>query len=158
MAADSMKRLHSGEVHQALAEHGGGSPLAIWIGNILDAIPGSLVIGATYMSLKTFNPTLLIAIFLANLPEAMASANTMRHAGYSKMKIYGLWGSLVFIGAACAAIGNIALPGGAILALVAQVMFPHAYEEGGDSVGMTTIAGFAIAFLLSALEIVGQAH
>ena len=130
------------------------------------------MIGATYMSLKTFNPTLLIAIFLANLPEAMASANTMRHAGYSKMKIYGLWGSLVFIGAFCAAIGNIALPdapieflaiceavsGGAILALVAQVMFPHAYEEGGDSVGLTTIAGFAIAFLLSALEIVGMAH
>jgi CRP-like cAMP-binding protein len=172
MAADSMKRLHSGEIHQALEAHGGGSPLAIWIGNILDAIPGSLVIGATYMSIKTFNPTLLIAIFLANLPEAMASANTMRHAGYSKAKIYGLWGSLVLIGAVCAAIGNIALPdapieflaiceavsGGAILALVAQVMFPHAYEEGGDSVGLTTIAGFAIAFLLSALEIVGISH
>ena len=172
MAADSMKRLHSGEIHQALAEHQGGSPLAIWIGNILDAVPGSLVIGATYLSISTFNPTLLIAIFLANLPEAMASATTMRHAGYSNLKIYGLWGSLIVIGAVCAAIGNIVLPnapieflaiceavsGGAILALVAQVMFPHAYEEGGDSVGLTTIAGFAIAFLLSALEIVGVAH
>ncbi len=172
MAADSMKRLHSGEVHQALAEHEGGSPLAIWIGNILDAVPGSLVIGATYLSMSTFNPTLLIAIFLANLPEAMASATTMRHAGYSNAKIYGLWGSLVFIAAICAAIGNIVLPnapveflaiceavsGGAILALVAQVMFPHAYEEGGDVVGLTTIGGFAVAFLLTALEIVHTGH
>ena len=172
MAADSMKRLHSGEVHQALAEHEGGSPLAIWIGNILDAIPGSLVIGATFAGMATFNPTLLVAIFLANLPEAMASANTMKHAGYSNMKIYGLWGSLVVIGGICGALGNAFLPsapvevlglceaisGGAILALVAQVMFPHAYEEGGEVVGLTTIAGFAIAFFLTALEIVHVAH
>lgn len=171
-AAESIKRLHNSEIHQALGEHEGGSPLAIWIGNILDAVPGSLVIGATFLGFSTFNPTLLIAIFLANLPEAMASATTMRHAGYSNAKIYGLWGSLVIIAAVSAAIGNIVLPnapvemlaiceavsGGAILALVAQVMFPHAYEEGGESVGLTTIAGFSIAFFLTALEIVKQAH
>jgi len=172
MATASMKRLHAGEVHQALAESEGGNPLAIWIGNILDAIPGSLVIGATFAGLSSFNPTLLVAIFLANLPEAMASANTMRHAGYSNAKIYGLWGSLVFIAAICGAVGNAFLPsapveilalceavsGGAILALVAQVMFPHAYEEGGDVVGLTTIGGFAVAFFLTALEIVHVAH
>lgn len=172
MATASMKRLHAGEVHQALAEHEGGNPLAIWIGNILDAIPGSLVIGATFAGISTFNPTLLVAIFLANLPEAMASANTMRHAGYSNAKIYGLWGSLVVIAAICGALGNAFLPsapvevlalceavsGGAILALVAQVMFPHAYEEGGDVVGLTTIGGFAVAFLLTALEIAHVAH
>jgi len=172
MAAASMKRLHAGEVQQTLGEHEGGNPLAIWIGNMLDAIPGSLVIGATFAGFSSFNPTLLVAIFLANLPEAMASANTMRHAGYSNAKIYGLWGSLVFIAALCGAVGNAFLPsapveilalceavsGGAILALVAQVMFPHAYEEGGDVVGLTTIGGFAVAFLLTALEIVHVAH
>ncbi len=172
LAASSMKQLHAGEVHKALAEHDGGSPLAIWVGNILDAVPGSLVIGATYTSLSTFNPTLLIAIFLANLPEAMASATTMRHAGYSNLKIYTLWGSLVLIGGIFAAIGNLvlsnapvellaiceAVSGGAILALVAQVMFPHAYEEGGEIVGLTTIGGFAIAFFLTAIEIVSHAH
>jgi len=172
MAAASMKRLHAGEIQQTLSGHEGGSPLAIWIGNILDAIPGSLVIGATFMGFSTFNPTLLVAIFLANLPEAMASANTMRHAGYSNAKIYGLWGSLIFIAALCGAVGNAFLPtapvevlalceavsGGAILALVAQVMFPHAYEEGGDVVGLTTIGGFSVAFFLTALEIVRVAH
>ena len=65
------------QVEAALAEHGGGNPMAIWIGNILDAIPGSLVIGATFVGFAKFNPTLLIAIFLANLPEAMASAHTI---------------------------------------------------------------------------------
>jgi zinc transporter ZupT len=114
-----------------------------------------------------FNPTLLIAIFLANLPEAMASAHTMRQAGYSNLKIYTLWGSLLFIAAGCAAAGNLLLPvmpvqvlglfeaiaGGAILALVAQVMLPHAYEEGGDVVSISTIAGFISAFFLTAMEL-----
>jgi CRP-like cAMP-binding protein len=172
MATQSIRQMSAGEVEQALAEHGGGSPLAIWIGNILDAIPGSLVIGATFVGFAKFNPTLLISVFLANLPEAMASANTMRQAGYSKLKIYTLWGSLVLIGAVCAAVGNIVLPtapvavlglceaiaGGAILALVAQVMFPHAYEEGGDVVSLSTIGGFTVAFLLTALDIIPHAH
>lgn len=172
MATKSIRQMSQGEVDQALAEHGGGSPLAIWIGNILDAIPGSLVIGATFVGFSKFNPTLLISVFLANLPEAMASANTMRQAGYSKLKIYSLWGSLVIIGAVCAAVGNIVLPtapvailglceaiaGGAILALVAQVMFPHAYEEGGDVVSISTIGGFTVAFLLTALDIIPHAH
>ena len=167
LATKSIRTMSSAEVHEVLAEHGGGNPLAIWMGNMLDAIPGSLVIGATFLGMATFNPTLLVSIFLANLPEAMASAITMRQAGYSNAKIYGLWGSLVFIGAACAAVGNVFLPpapvellalcegiaGGAILALVAQVMFPHAFEEGGDVVSISTISGFSVAFLLTVLDL-----
>ncbi|GDX68313.1 hypothetical protein LBMAG37_14680 [Anaerolineae bacterium] len=167
LATQSIRTMSASEIHDVLAEHGGGSPLAIWMGNILDAIPGSLVIGATFLGMASFNPTLLVAIFLANLPEAMASALTMRQAGYSNAKIYGLWGSLVIIGAIFAAIGNVYLPpapvellalfeaiaGGAILALVAQVMFPHAFEEGGDVVSISTITGFMVAFLLTALDI-----
>ena len=166
MATASIRQLSAGEVEAALAEHGGGNPMAIWIGNILDAIPGSLVIGATFVGFAKFNPTLLIAIFLANLPEAMASAHTMRQAGYSNLKIYTLWGSLLFIAAGFAAAGNLLLPimpvqvlglfeaiaGGAILALVAQVMFPHAYEEGGDVVSLSTIGGFIAAFFLTAMD------
>jgi CRP-like cAMP-binding protein len=167
LATQSIRTMSASEIHDVLAEHGGGSPLAIWMGNILDAIPGSLVIGATFLGMASFNPTLLVAIFLANLPEAMASALTMRQAGYSNAKIYGLWGSLVILGPVFAAIGNIYLPaapiellalfeaiaGGAILALVAQVMFPHAFEEGGDVVSISTIAGFMVAFFLTALDI-----
>ena len=172
VATESIRKMTDGEVAQTLAEHGGGNPLAIWIGNILDAVPGSLVIGATFLGFGSFNPTLLISVFLANLPEAMASADTMRQAGYSKSKIYGLWGSLVIIAAVCGAFGNALLPsapvqvlavceavaGGAILALVAQVMFPHAYEEGGDVVSLSTIAGFTIGFLLTVVDMIPLAH
>ena len=111
-------------------------------------------------------------MFLANLPEAMASADTMRQAGYTNLRIYGLWGSLVLIAAMCGAIGNILLPaapvqilaiceavaGGAILALVAQVMFPHAYEAGGDVVSLSTIGGFTAGFLLTVVDMAPFVH
>jgi ZIP family zinc transporter len=40
-----------------------------------------------------------------------------------------------------------AIAGGAILGMVASVMMPEAYEDGGSEVGLATIAGFLVAFL-----------
>jgi len=37
------------------------------------------------------------------------------------------------------------------LAMVASVMMPEAYEDGGPSVGLATIAGFLAAFLFAFL-------
>lgn len=140
-----------------------GAALAIFLGAMLDGIPESVVIGSSYVSLNTFGFTFLAAVFLSNLPEAVASATAMHAAGFSKFKIFGLWGTLVAAGAVAAALGNIfladapattltlvgAIAGGGILAMVASVMMPEAYEDGGPSVGLATIAGFLCAFLFS---------
>jgi CRP-like cAMP-binding protein len=166
IAVSSIRKVSQSELAQLLGDKGSSSPLAIWLGNVLDTVPGSIVIGAGFSSLATLQPTFLVAVFLANLPEAMASAHTMRHAGYSQLRIYGLWGSLVVMGGVMAALGNVfladapaqvfafseALAGGAILALVTQVMVPHAIEEGGRYVPLSTIAGFLTAFLLTTLD------
>jgi ZIP family zinc transporter len=44
-----------------------------------------------------------------------------------------------------------AMAGGGILAMVSSVMMPEAYEHGGASVGLATIAGFLTAFLFTFL-------
>ncbi|MBI4418401.1 MAG: cyclic nucleotide-binding domain-containing protein, partial [Ignavibacteriales bacterium] len=122
-----------------------GAALAIFLGAMLDGIPESVVIGSSYVSLSSFGFTFLAAVFLSNLPEAIASATAMQAAGFSKLKIFGLWGTLVAAGAIAAALGNIfladapatsltlvgAIAGGGILAMVASVMMPEAYEDGG---------------------------
>jgi len=165
LADQAMRHLSLSEAKEHAQVHGEGSPLALWLGNVLDAIPGAIVIGATFTSLAGIEPAFLVATFLANLPESMASADTMRRAGYSPARILGLWGSLVLLALVMAALGNLllasappqvvgfaeAVAGGAILALVAQVMMPHAFEGGGRFVSLSTIAGFLIAFLLSTL-------
>lgn len=142
-----------------------GAPLAIFLGAMLDGIPESLVIGSSFTSFESFKFTFLAAVFLANLPEAIASAKGMKDAGFSTMKVFALWIGLIVAGALAAALGNIflatapataltlvgAIAGGGILAMVASVMMPEAYEDGGPSVGLATIAGFLTAFLFTFL-------
>ncbi|NBX46748.1 MAG: hypothetical protein EBQ56_14030 [Proteobacteria bacterium] len=148
-------------------EHGGGSPLAIFAGALLDGVPESIVLGAAFTTFATFNPTFLVAVFMSNLPEAMASSAQMKRIGYSPARIFGLWGSLVVASAVAALIGNLflatasetwitfveAFAGGGIMAMLAQTMMPEAYEEGGTLVGLATIAGFLAALFFTALEL-----
>jgi ZIP family zinc transporter len=79
------------------------------------------------------------------------------------VKIFSLWVLLIVAGSIAAALGNIflidaphavitvveALAGGGILAMVASVMMPEAYEDGGAEVGLATIAGFLAAFFFT---------
>ena len=87
----------------------------------------------------------------------------MKAAGFKNMRVFGLWGMLLLAGAIASALGNVflstappilltlvgAIAGGGILAMVSSVMMPEAYEDGGPSVGLSTIAGFLCAFLFN---------
>ena len=46
----------------------------------------------------------------------------------------------------------LAFAGGAILTMLADTMMPEAFEHGGKLVGVFTTFGFALAFMISALE------
>ncbi len=166
VALANIQRLTRSEEATMMKSHvASGAAIAIFLGAMLDGIPESIVIGSSFVSLDSFRYTFLAAVFLSNLPEAIASATGMHAAGFSKLKIFGLWGTLVVAGAVAAALGNIffadapataltlvgAVAGGGILAMVSSVMMPEAYEDGGPSVGLATIAGFLCAFLFSLL-------
>ena len=166
VALANIQRLTRSEEATMMKSHvASGAAIAIFLGAMLDGIPESIVIGSSFVSLDSFRYTFLAAVFLSNLPEAIASATGMHAAGFSNLKIFGLWGTLVVAGALAAALGNIflsdapataltlvgAVAGGGILAMVSSVMMPEAYEDGGPSVGLATIAGFLCAFLFSFL-------
>jgi zinc transporter ZupT len=140
-----------------------GNPLALFLGAMLDTIPESIIIGAGFVSLDSYTFTFILAVFLSNLPESMGSSKNMHEAGYSTPKIFGLWLGLIVAGIIAAALGNMflldapptvitiveAVAGGGILAMVASVMMPEAYEDGGAEVGLATIVGFLAAFYFS---------
>ncbi len=166
VAVKNIQRLTRLEEMALMRKHAAvGAPLAIFLGAMMDGIPESVVIGSSFISLDTFRFTFLAAVFLSNLPEAVASAVGMKQAGFSNFKVFGLWTMLVFAGGAAAAVGNIylsgappviltfvgAVAGGGILAMVSSVMMPEAYEDGGPAVGLATIAGFLSAFLFNFL-------
>ena len=164
LALANIQRLSRLEEAALMAKHAAaGAPLALFLGALLDGIPESLVIGSSFETLDSFRFTFLAAVFLSNLPEAIGSAVGMQQAGFSTPRIFTLWGLLVLAGALAAALGNIflagappalltlvgAFAGGGILAMVASVMMPEAYEDGGPAVGLATIAGFLAAFLFT---------
>jgi len=137
---------------------------ALLVGAMLDGIPENAAIGIGLGSEGTdLGLVLLAAVFLGNVPESLSSAVGMRQEGRSRAYIVGVWGA-VTVGCVLATVAGYALLGGlssnmvsavlalaagGILAMLADTMFPEAFENGGPWVAMATALGFAVAFLLS---------
>jgi ZIP family zinc transporter len=106
------------------------------------------------------------AVFLSNVPESLSAATGLRKAGHSTRFILGLWAVVMLVSGLAALLGFVLLDGvsnniigfiqgfagGAILTMLADTMMPEAFEESGSLVGLVTVLGFALAFLLSRLE------
>jgi CRP-like cAMP-binding protein len=166
VASGSLERLTRQEANRILAEGGHGSGMAIVLGNILDTIPGCLVIGSQFHGLGNLSLTLMLGMFLGGIPEAAASAAMLRRAGFRPPAIFGLWSTVLAAGILAAAAGHTligsqaplvevfseALAGGAVLALVAHAMIPEAIDEGGSLIVLPTVAGFLAALYLSLAE------
>jgi CRP-like cAMP-binding protein len=163
-SVDSVSRREEYQLmHEAKAGKGVG--LAIVFGNILDTIPGCLVIGAKFASFDSLSATLIVGMFLGGIPEAAASAAMLRRAGFADRTIFVLWSTVLVAGVVAALAGKIfisgqateavlaqAVAGGAILALVTHAMIPEALHKGGSSIVLPAVAGFLFALYLALLE------
>jgi len=106
---------------------------------------------------------LVVAVFLSNVPEALASAAAMRRTGRSTRLVVGLWLAVVLLSTAAAGLGYAvlgnasgtvtgavqAVAAGAILVMLVDSMVPEATRDGGPTVGLVTVLGFAAAVVLS---------
>jgi ZIP family zinc transporter len=134
----------------------------------MDNIPENMALGISIVAGGgTVNIVLIAAIFISNFPEGLAASQGMKNNGKSITKIILLWLVVVAIGTVSSAIGfsilanvsnkdivSIALSyaSGAILVMLAESMIPEAFEEGGESkIGLATMAGFVVAFVLGRL-------
>lgn len=155
------------ETGKLLKETAKGAGLAIVFGNILDTIPGCLVIGAKFSASGNLSLILMLGMFFGGIPEAAASAAMLSKAGYRPAAIFGLWSTVLAAGVIAAVAGMAlfggddelgaifvqALAGGAVLALVAHAMISVALEEGGSLVVLPTVAGFLFALYLALAEL-----
>jgi len=105
---------------------------------------------------------MVVAIFLSNLPEGLASVDDLKKEGFSKRQIYLIWLSVSIIVIITTILSYLFLKNlnlntlgiilsfasGAILAMLADSMIPEAYEEGGYLIGLLTICGFLTAFII----------
>ena len=162
VAASNLDHVSRDEAAKILSEASHGAGLAIVLGNILDTIPGCLVIGAKFAGLATMSVTLIVGMFVGGIPEAAASASMLKRAGFRPSTIFALWSTVLVAGMVAAAIGKAfvgsgshlaiffqALAGGAVLALVAHAMIPESIHDGGSLIVLPTVAGFIFALWLA---------
>ncbi len=128
---------------------------------VLDGIPESLALGVGLV--EGAGTALLVAIVIANLPEAIGGATRMRDDGRSAAFILGVWTGAAVVIAASVVAGRLLLggapgpvlavllgfAGGAVLAALADSVFPEAFDRGGPYVAFSTVGGFLVAYLLS---------
>jgi len=160
---------HKAEAHPHGDESvaaGRGIGLAIIFGNILDTIPGCLVIGAKFAGFESMSATLMVGMFLGGIPESAASATLLRRAGFSSAKIYGMWSIVILAGIVSAMLGKAfisdtdsifavimqAVAAGAILAMVSHAMIPEAIHKGGSASVLPVVLGFLFALYLALEE------
>ena len=143
-----------------------GSALAIVLGTVLDGIPESAVLGLTLLEGGAVSVAMLAAVFLSNLPEAVAATSGLAASGWRASRVLLLWAGVVVVSALASVAGYglfdtaspsavafvLAFAGGAILTMLADTMMPEAFEKGGRWVGVVTTLGFATAFAISAFE------
>jgi ZIP family zinc transporter len=159
------RRRNSDEAPSAAAGHAEAGR-GIVLGIILDGIPESLVLGLTILEAGSVSVAFLVAVFIANLPEAIAATAALERAGRSTTRIMRFW-VLVALGFGLASLLGyavldtasprtvaivLAFAGGAILTMLANTMMPEALHYGGKVVGFVTTLGFALAFGISALD------
>merc|ERR1719379_302817 len=174
-------------------EHSGGASslaLGMLAGIVADGVPESVLIGFLASGGK-LSAMFIISLFIANFPESFSSASLMsEHQTFSKYAIIGLWtipcvmtGTLAALAAYCipanmqdsieveitAAVIE-GLAGGMMLAMIASVMLPQAFNmakeaenpfnkinpehkghHGGDIPGVACVAGFLLAVAMKVM-------
>jgi zinc transporter, ZIP family len=154
-------RFSSGPGRRGRSRDPDGNALAL--GAFLDGIPEQAVLGISLAAGGGIGISLLVAIFVSNLPEALGSADEMRKAGRSRASILRLW---LLVGAICAlatVVGYLAadavsgstraaidgFAAGALLVMLIDSMIPDARGDAGRAAGLATVLGFALAAALS---------
>ena len=133
---------------------------AIVLGTVLDGVPESAVLGLTVLQTGNVAASMLVAVFVSNLPECDRGDDEPAQQRLDEPCRVVPLGGIVLVCGISAAVGYALLDGaspstlafmfpfagGAILTMLSTSMMPEAYEHAGRTVGLATTLGFAVAF------------
>jgi zinc transporter, ZIP family len=155
-----------GENRKAIgAAHDTALGLPITLGIVLDGVPESIVIGLSLLGGHTVSLAMLMAVFISNVPEAIAATTGLGAGGWSRFRILRLWLLIAVVCGVASLAGFVVLEhasnatqafinmfaGGAILVMLADTMIPEAFAHGGKPAGLVNVMGFALAAYFSTI-------
>jgi ZIP family zinc transporter len=133
---------------------------------ILDGVPESMVIGLGLLETSSVSLALLAAVFVSNIPEAIAGTKGLEASGRGRLWILMFWSAIALLCASCTVAGYAffgaasnqwiafvqAFAGGAILMMLANSMIPEAYARSRRLAGVFTVLGFWTSLGILLLE------
>jgi ZIP family zinc transporter len=139
-----------------------GGPLGIVLGAVVDGVPESLIFGIQLAAGLPVSTAFLFAVWVSNIPQALAPSVDLAQQGWSKGKMAAVWGAVVIACGLASGLGYLiaenfgiangarmaALAAGGLLAMLTDSLVPFAYERGGKFAGLGTVIGFAVSYLL----------
>lgn len=148
-------------VERRFGDEGTGGAMGIVVGSVVDGVPESIIFGIQIGTGLAVSPSFLGAVFVSNIPQAVAPSADLRSAGWSAARLGKLWVMVVVACGVAAALGFIAtdvsgtvagdrmaaLAAGGLLAMLTNSLIPFAYERGGELAGAATVVGFCVALL-----------
>jgi ZIP family zinc transporter len=136
--------------------------MGMFLGTLLDGVPESFILGSSLAAGGAVSVAFLAAIFISNVPEAVAGSLNLKAIGYTDRHVFGMWSAIVVASGIGAGAGYLvaqslhvdglyaqAFAGGAVLTMLADSMMPQAFENGGTWVGLLTVLGYLFAAALS---------
>lgn len=149
-------------VEKRFGDDGSGGPLGIVLGAVVDGVPESLIFGIQLAAGLPISMAFLFAVWVSNIPQALAPSVDLAKQGWSKGKMAGVWGAVVIACGLASGLGYLvagnfgsvngarmaALAAGGLLAMLTNSLIPFAYERGGKFAGLGTVIGFVVSYLL----------
>jgi ZIP family zinc transporter len=138
-------------------EQGSGpAPMGIVVGSVVDGVPESAIFGIQIATGTDISLAFLGAVFISNVPQALAPSADLARAGWRWTKLLGMWGMVVIACGVTAGLGYAlsdaigatgdraaALAAGGLLAMLTDSLMPYAFDRGGSWAGAWTVVGFA---------------
>ena len=145
-------------VESRFGEGGGAGPLGIVVGAVVDGVPESLIFGIQIAAGTGISAAFLAAVFVSNIPQALAPSVDLAGSGWKPVRLGGMWAIVVVVCGLTAALGYVvaeatgatggraaAFAAGGLLAMMTNSLMPFAFERGGWMAGFATVVGFAVS-------------
>jgi ZIP family zinc transporter len=149
-------------VEQRFGDEGGGGAMGIVVGSMVDGIPESAIFGIQVATGFPITPSFFAAVFVSNLPQAIAPSADLAKEGWKIGRMAGMWALVLLFCGLASGLGYLAadafsgvagdrmaaLAGGGLLAMLTNSLMPFAFERGGQLAGVGTVLGFCIPLML----------
>jgi ZIP family zinc transporter len=150
-------------VERRFGSEGEGGAMGIVVGSVVDGVPESAILGIQVGIGMTISLSFVAAVFISNIPQAIAPSADLAASGWGPRRLGQLWLLVVLACGVAAALGFLAtdlvgtvqgeraaaLAAGGLLAMLTNSLIPFSFERGGALAGAATALGFCLSVMNS---------